>query len=163
MDTWSWASVLWLSIMTMIHLSFSSTNNEYSPIYDSRTEFYSHWMSIMSLFSSDEYFGFNIYDKKLSELTLAGSHHSGMYESAIRKQLKPSSDQYYSAIKYLNNTDKFVKWSIRQKNSIYDQLLAGKNYIKQINFMVSCFYDQHLISSVICFLIIIDRIQINSF
>ena len=129
----AWWLMLWIMTMLFTDTAFGVA------VYDSRTEYYSHWMSLMSVYSNEEYYGFDIYEKKISQLILPGSHHSGMYEDAIRRKLQHSEDSYFSAIKYLNNTDKFVKWSIRQRSSIYNQLLAGKYKIpshtiqKQIN------------------------------
>eukprot|EP01083_Nonionella_stella_P316887 1151394_1 len=112
-------------------LLLNAVRNVRSTIYynDSRTEYYAHWMSLMSLFSNEAYYGFNVYDLRLFDIILPGSHHSGMYESAIRTNPTPSKDSYFSAISFLNDTDRYIKWSIRQHGSIYDQLLSGCRYL----------------------------------
>ena len=117
--TMGWSQWIVLKLLLFGRIIFGDSGLS----YDNQREYYSHWMSISSIFS--EYYGFDIYEYKLYELILAGSRHSGMYEQAMRTKLEPSTDSYFSAIKYFNNTDQYIKWSVRQHSSIYNQLMAG--------------------------------------
>ena len=112
----------------------------------SRAEYYGNWMNVMS--SNPSSFGsvtFN--DQTLMEVTLPGSHHAGMYASAIIDNgYTASDDDFYTDVlsQASYNDDRKVNWCSRQVGTVYDQLMAGSRFLDiRLEESGSLYYAHH--------------------